>query len=266
VGGQLRYERFANGAAGTVVLLHSLALDATIWADFARRLDPGLTVIAPDLPGHGRQPAGDPTSVESMADGVAALLRNLGVRDVALVGMSLGGSVAQAVAIRHPDLVSRLGLIDTTAWYGPDAPAAWAGRAQQAVERGLASLAGFQLELWFGDAFREQTPEVGERLLDIFQRNELDNYVASCNALGRMDQRDLVPTIAVPTAVVVGERDQATPPAMAGALHEAIEDSVLTVIPDCKHLSALERPDDVIAALGSIVAPTALHRSGDVVG
>ena len=265
MGRQLRYERFTDGGDGTVVLLHSLALDATIWGDFAGRLDPALTVLAPDLPGHGRQPVGDPSSVESMADAVAALLRDVGVADVTLVGMSLGGSVAQAVAIRHRDLVGRLGLIDTTAWYGPDAEGAWAGRAQQAAERGLASLAGFQLERWFSDAFQQAAPDVAQRLLEIFQRNEIDNYVASCNALGRMDQRELVPIITAPTAIVVGESDQATPPAMAAALHEAIKGSVLTVIPECKHLSALERPDEVIAALGPVLT-LAPERSENALG
>jgi 3-oxoadipate enol-lactonase len=249
----LRYDLLATGDQGVIVLLHSLALDATIWTDFARQLPSGATVIAPDLPGHGRDPRGDPASVESMADGVAALLRSLELSDVTLIGMSLGGSVAQAVAIGHPGLVGRLGLIDTTAWYGPDAPAAWAARSRQAAEQGLASLAGFQLTRWFTEPFNVATPELGRRLLEIFQNNDIDDYVASCTALGAMDLRARLGEITVPTAIAVGEYDAATPPAMAEALAEAIDDSTLTVIASCKHLSALEKPREVVAALAAIL-------------
>lgn len=248
----LRYDRLGEGD-GAIVLLHSLAMDATIWTGFAARLDAGASVYAPDLPGHGREPRGNPESVESMADGVAELLRALGLTGVTLIGMSLGGSVAQAVTIRHPELVARLGLIDTTAWYGDGAAAAWAGRARQAREKGLASLAGFQLERWFTDEFRASAPELCAQLLELFARNDLDAYAASCTALGALDLRARLAEIAVPTAVVVGDLDTATPPAHAEALAAAIDGATLTVIPGCKHLSAVERPGDVVAALKPIL-------------
>ncbi len=253
----LRYDELATGDGGTVVLLHSLALDATIWPEFAARVGGNLRVLAPDLPGHGRDPQGDPSSVESMADAVVSLLDSLDTGPVILIGMSLGGSVAQAVAIRHSRLVSRLGLIDTTAWYGPDAPAAWGARAEQAQQRGLASLAGFQLERWFTDAFRERCPELGGRLLEVFQRNDVADYTSSCRALGAMDLRDGLAGIGVPTSIVVGELDGATPPSHAERLAAGISGSVLVVLPGCKHLSALERPDAVAAALAPILATVA---------
>lgn len=251
----LRHDLLSEGDGGTIVLLHSLALDATIWTDFAAHIGGGATVLAPDLPGHGRSPRGSPETIESMADTVAALFRELGLTDVTLIGMSLGGSVAQAVTVRHPEWVTRLGLIDTTAWYGTGAPTAWAERARLARERGLASLAGFQLERWFTDGFRESATELCENLLGIFQRNEVDNYVKSCAAFGRMDLRPRLREISVPTAIVVGELDTATPPAHAETLAEGIGGSTLTVIPGCKHLSALERPADVVAALRPILCP-----------
>jgi 3-oxoadipate enol-lactonase len=251
--GTLRYDLLGEGGDGTIVLLHSLAMDATIWTGFAAHLGGGVTVYAPDLPGHGRDPRGDPGTVESMADGVAELLRELGLTGVTLIGMSLGGSVAQAVTIRHPELVARLGLVDTTAWYGTDAPAAWAVRARQAREKGLASLAGFQLDRWFTAEFRASAPELCATLLEIFERNDVDAYAASCAALGAMDLRARLHEISVPTAVVVGELDTATPPAHAEALAAAIGDSTLTVIPGCKHLSALERPAEVAEALKPIL-------------
>lgn len=249
----LRYDLLSEGGDSTIVLLHSLAMDATIWTGLAGLLNGKATIYAPDLPGHGRDPRGNPESVESMADAVAELLRELHLTDVTLIGMSLGGSVAQAVTIRHPEPIAGLGLIDTTAWYGDDAPAAWADRARQAREKGLSSLAGFQLERWFTDEFRESAPELCATLLDIFRRNDIDAYAKSCSALGAMDLRARLHEISVPTAIVVGELDTATPPAHAEALAAAIAGSTFTVIPRCKHLSALERPADVIAALKPII-------------
>jgi 3-oxoadipate enol-lactonase len=254
----LRHDLLREGSAGTVVLLHSLAMDASIWADFAGHLGGDHTVIAPDLPGHGRSPrTAAPLTVESMADAVAALLNDLGLTGVALIGMSLGGSVAQAVTARHPGLVGRLGLVDTTAWYGPDAPAAWAARARQARDEGLASLAGFQLDRWFTEDFRASAPELCARLLDIFRRNDVDDYTASCTALGAMDLRPHLSRIEVPTAVVVGELDTATPPPHAEALAASIAGATLTVIPGCKHLSALERAPEVVAALRPVLGAAA---------
>jgi 3-oxoadipate enol-lactonase len=188
-----------------------------------------------------------------MADEVAALLECLGLTGVALVGMSLGGSVAQAVTLRHPGLVGALGLVDTTAWYGPGAADAWAGRAQQARTRGLASLAAFQLERWFTGAYRAAQPGRCRELLALFRRNDIDLYAASCAALGAMDLRAGLPGIAVPTSVVVGALDGATPPAHAEALARAVEGASLTVVPECKHLSAVERPGDVVEALRPVL-------------
>ena len=73
----------------------------------------------------------------------------------------MGGMVALAFAARHPARTSALGLIDTTAWYGPEAPKNWAARANQAVEKGLASLVDFQTTRWFGDDFRANNPGRG---------------------------------------------------------------------------------------------------------
>jgi 3-oxoadipate enol-lactonase len=241
----------------TIALLHSLALDRSIWDDVVSLLPATAAVVTLDLPGHGVSPAGDPASVESMADAVAGLLRHLDRGPVVLVGMSLGGSVAQALAIRHPHAVSALGLIDTTAWYGEEAPASWATRADRAMRQGLASLAAFQLDLWFTEEFRADRPGVGEHLLAIFRRNRVDHYASACRALGAMDLRPGLARISAPTAIVVGDLDGATPPAHAQALRRAISGSVLTVIPRCGHLSALERPREVVAGLEPILGSAA---------
>jgi 3-oxoadipate enol-lactonase len=237
----------------TVLLLHSLALDRHMWGQLAGALSGSRAVVTMDLRGHGESPHDHGFTIEQMADDVALTLSHLGRDQVAVVGLSMGGSVAQALAVRHPDRVTGLGLVDTTAWYGPDAGAAWGERADKARASGMRSLSQFQLDRWFGEEFRSRSPELCSQLLDVFAANDVDSYVASCHALGAMDLREGVASITVPTIIVVGEDDPATPPSHAADLHERISDSQLRVVPGARHLTPLERPDEVLEQLRKIL-------------
>jgi len=251
----LAHDRTGDGPQ-TFVLLHSLALDRSVWDALVAELAPRHTVIALDLPGHGASPAGTVTSIEDMADEVATTISATCDGPVVVLGLSLGGCVAQAVAIRHPALVKGLGLIDTTPWYGATAVEDWEGRAQKAATEGFDSLAEFQLARWFSPAFRAQGTTVGERLLDVFRRNRVEDYVMTCRAMGAMDLRDRLPSITAPTMIFVGADDPATPPAQAEMMRQLIPGASLHVQPDCSHLSAVERPD----AVARYVEADLLHR------
>lgn len=257
----LELTRHEGGSAGTIVLLHSLALDRSVWDDVIPHLVDRFDVVAVDLPNHGRSPSIADTTVESLADEVADFIGVHGFGAVVLIGMSLGGCVAQAVAVRHPHLVSGLGLVDTTCWYGPTAPDDWEQRAQRAVNEGLDSLAEFQIKRWFSPGFGESQPRVVERLLEVFRANDLDDYVATCRALGAVDLRDVVGQIGVPTSIIVGELDPATPPSHAEDLRQRIWGAGLHVVPGVSHLSPAEHPQ-VVAGLLAVdlferLAPTA---------
>ena len=244
--------RRAGHAGPEVVLLHSLALDHTVWRDLAAELSSDLRLFLVDLPGHGasRDVAAD--SIETMADLVADALRDALDGAAVVVGLSLGGCVAQAVAARHRDLVRALVLADTTAWYGPSAQASWADRADRAATEGLASLAEFQLARWFTAEYRQAHPEACARLLALFGANDVERYRDTCRAMGAMDLRAELHRISAPTAVLVGDQDEATPLAMAVELRDGIKGATLQVIPDCKHLSAIERPDVLVAAIRAL--------------
>jgi 3-oxoadipate enol-lactonase len=166
----------------------------------------------------------------------------------------MGGCVALAMAARHPGKVTGLGLIDTTAWYGPKAPDAWAERAQKALDEGLAAMVGFQTTRWFTDGFRAAHPEAVEPCVATFLANEPAAYAEACRMLGACDLRAALPRIDVPTAVVVGREDYATPPEMAEALHAGIAGSTLTVIEDGRHLTPVEHPARVAAEFLRVVA------------
>lgn len=246
---ELVHDRHDGGGDGTIVLLHSLAMDRHVWDGLVPHLTDRFDVVTVDLPNHGGSGTLEDTTIEGMAEAIAPLVREHAAEGAVVVGLSLGGCVAQAFAIAHPELTVGLGLVDTTCWYGETAPEDWAGRARKAAEEGFDSLADFQLERWFSPGFKERHPEIGERLLEVFRANDVDRYVATCHAMGAMDLRDRLPGIDAPTSILVGALDPATPPADAEMMRTLIGDAGLHVMPNCSHLSPVERPDLVARLL-----------------
>jgi 3-oxoadipate enol-lactonase len=257
-GTRLAYTRYDHPAPSQhIVLIHSLAMDRSFWRPVAERLAAKACVLIHDCRGHGRSDKPDgPVTVERHADDLADLLDRLGWPTALVAGASMGGCIALAFAIRHQARVSALGLVDTTAWYGPDAPKNWEQRANAALASGMSSLTDFQVTRWFGDKFRADHPEVVKDCVDTFLRNDVAVYAQTCRMLGACDLRSGMPSIKVPTAIVVGEEDYATPPAMAEAMHAAIAGSTLTVLPGARHLTPLEQPDAIAAALGKLLLRT----------
>jgi 3-oxoadipate enol-lactonase len=255
-GTRLAYTLYEHPAPrARIALIHSLAMDRSFWRPVAERLAANATVLVHDCRGHGRsdKPAG-PVTVELHADDLADLFDQLGWRTAAVAGASMGGCIALAFAIRHPGRVSALGLVDTTAWYGPDAPKNWEQRASAALASGLSSLTDFQVTRWFGDKFRADHPQVVKDCVDTFLRNDVAVYAQTCRMLGACDLRTGLASIEVPTAIVVGEEDYATPIVMAEAMHAAIAGSSLTVLPGARHLTPLERPDQIAEELDRLLA------------
>jgi 3-oxoadipate enol-lactonase len=233
-----------------VVLVHSLAMDRYFWRPVAERLAETTSVLIYDCRGHGAsdKPAG-PYSVELFADDLADVLDGAGWDSAVVAGASMGGCVALAFAAAYPARAAALGLIDTTAWYGPDAPEQWAERAERAISSGLQELVDFQTARWFSASFRADHPEIVQYCVDTFLLNDVGAYAASCRMLGACDLRAALPGLTIPAGVVVGEEDYATPPSMAEALHHAIAGSTLSVIPRGRHLTPLEQPDRIVAEL-----------------
>jgi 3-oxoadipate enol-lactonase len=253
-GARIQYTLRDQGtAARRVVLIHSLAMDRTFWQPVADLL-PEASVLTYDCRGHGAsdKPAG-PYTIELFAQDLSDLLDHVGWPSALVAGASMGGCISIAFAAAFPKRTTGLGLFDTTAWYGAEAPKQWAERADQAVEKGLASLVGFQTTRWFGDAFRASHPDVVKQCVDVFLRNDVKAYAETCRMLGAADKRAALAGFAMPTAIVVGEEDYATPIAMAQALHSSIPGSSLTILEGARHLTPLEQPERVAAALHGLL-------------
>jgi 3-oxoadipate enol-lactonase len=236
--------------APRVALIHSLALDRSVWDGVVARLKDEAEMLTFDCRGHGRSPrTPGPYTAQIFARDLAELFDHVGWDRAVVAGCSMGGNVGQAFAAEYPECVSALGLIDTTAWYGADAAAKFKERADISRTKGLRGMIDFQLTRWFSDGFRANHPEVLKRTTDIFVANDVDCYAASCGLLGAADTRAQLGSFKMPTAVVVGEEDYATPVAMARQLHEAIPQSTLSIIAGARHLTPIEFPDRITAEL-----------------
>jgi len=190
---------------------------------------------------------------------LAELLDHVGWADATIAGCSMGGCVAQAFAALYPERTTAICLIDTTAWYGPDAPPQWRERAATARTKGMGALVQFQTTRWFGDAFRAAHPEVAQSLIEVFLANDIPCYEATCEMLGTTDLRSLLALLRMPVAIVVGAEDYATPVAMSEWLHAAIPHSTLNVLPGARHLTPVERPQDIASQILGLVRKSREH-------
>ena len=253
-GARLAFRRQGDRSGPRVVLIHSLALDGSIWDGVAAELGSTADVLTYDCRGHGAsERRAEAFTVDLFAADLADLLDHVGWPNAIVVGCSMGGCVAQAFAAFYPDRIRGLGLIDTTAWYGPNAPTEWHKRAETALSQGLSGLAEFQTTRWFSDVFREANPDVVQRTIDIFLANDLDCYAATCAMLGAADLRSHLPNFKMPVVVVVGEEDYATPVSAAEALQKAIPGASLTVLPKGRHLTPMECPKQVADQLRALI-------------
>jgi 3-oxoadipate enol-lactonase len=254
-GTRLAYTLYDHPAPGrNIVLVHSLAMDRSFWRPVAERLAAEACVLIHDCRGHGRsdKPTG-PVTVEQHADDLADLFDALGWPSALAAGASMGGCIALAFAIRHPARVSALGLVDTTAWYGADAPKNWEQRANAALAAGMGSLTDFQVTRWFGDRFRADNPQAVKECVDVFLRNDVAVYAQTCRMLGACNLTAALPRLAMPARIAVGEEDYATPVAMSRTLHRGIAGSTLTVIENARHLTPLEYPERIVAELRALL-------------
>jgi 3-oxoadipate enol-lactonase len=246
--------------APRVVLIHSLAMDRAFWQPVADLLAPRASVLTYDCRGHGAadKPAG-PYTVELFARDLSDLLDHVGWKSALVAGASMGGCISLAFAAAFPARTAALGLVDTTAWYGAEAPKQWAERADKAVEAGLTSLVDFQTTRWFSDRFRADHPDVVKQCVDIFLRNDVKAYAETCRMLGSCDLRKALPSLTMPTAVIVGEEDYAAPIAMAETMHRGIAGSTLTILRGARHLTPLEQPEHIAAELDRLLQRQAVR-------
>lgn len=250
----LRTLQAGSSGSATVLAIHALAMNGTMWADAAQALAPDLGVLALDCRGHGLsdKPKG-PYSTARFAKDVLNILDALHCEKAVIAGCSMGGTIALAFAGAYPERVAGLSIFDTTAWYGDDAPPRWEQRAQTALDGGMTALIGFQLERWFSPEFLAAQRDVVDRALAIFMANDPIAYAETCRMLGRADERERIGRYRGPALVGVGQHDYATPLAMAEAIAARMPQARVQVFPQVRHFTPFEIPDAIGACVQQLV-------------
>ena len=254
-GVDLWYEARGPEGAPPIVFSHSLGASIAMWeAQMAAFAGP-YRCIAFDTRGHGRSAPGDdrPITVDDLAEDVVGLLDALGIAKAHFVGLSLGGMIGQALAVRHPERIDRLGLIGTAAEMGVRAN--WETRAATVRREGYDSFVdGLLVPRWFRAEFAGAHPDLVAGFRERMRAIPREAYARCCEVIANLDLVARIAAIRAPTLIVVGAEDPATPVSAAEQMRALIPDAEMVVIPRGADIVAVERADEVNQHLGAFLA------------
>ncbi|WP_430383288.1 3-oxoadipate enol-lactonase [Streptomyces sp. P10-4] len=240
----LHHTEEGPASAPALLLGPSLGTSLALWDEVAPELSAGHRVIRWDLPGHGGSAADlirPGATVGDLAALVLELADALGVDRFAYAGVSLGGAVGLHLAVHHPERLTSLAVLCSSAHFGGEAP--WRERADRVRREGLDGLAESADARWFTPGF--SVP----RLVRDHREADPAAYAACCDALAAFDLRDRLGGITVPTLLVAGRQDPATPPAHLREIADAVPAATLVELPGASHLAPAQCPREVLAAL-----------------
>ncbi|MBI3041599.1 MAG: 3-oxoadipate enol-lactonase [Betaproteobacteria bacterium] len=233
-----------EGSGPWLTMSHSLACNLHMWDPQMPVLTKKFKVLRLDTRGHGQSgaPAGEYT-LEQLADDVKGLLDALKIRQTHWAGLSMGGMIGQAVALKYPGVFQSMVLADTTSRRPPDAAKMWNDRIQTAQTQGMGALVESTLARWFTEPYRKSHPDVMRRIGDGIRNTPVAGFAGCCHAIAKVDYLDRLGEIRIPVLVMVGEQDHGTPPEAARAIHQKLAGSELRIIPSAAHLSNVEQTE-----------------------
>lgn len=233
-----------DGSGPWLTLSHSLACDHSMWAPQMAALTPHFTVLRFDSRGHGQSsaPPGAYTW-EELRDDALGLFDALGIEKTHFVGLSMGGMIAQHLALAAPERLDRLVLADTASRYPAAAAAQWQERIKLVREKGMAALEQGTLARWFTAPYRAAHPEVMARIGALIRNTPANGYIGCGQAIPGIDVTDRLSQLRLPTLVIVGAEDAGTPPEMAREIAARIPGARLAIIADASHLSNIEQAE-----------------------
>lgn len=241
--GDARVHYALEGQSGTPVLVfsNSLGADYSMWDPQAREFRGQFRVLRYDPRGHGQSSLmPGPYSIEQLAKDVLVLLDALGLDRVHFCGLSMGGMVGMWLGVNAPERIYKLALCNTGAKIGT--PEAWNARIQAVRKNGMKSVASTVVERWLTPAFREQAPATVSNIQKMIEGTNPVGYVACCAAVRDFDFRKQVRNIGLPTIVISGAHDPATPPSDGRFLAQQIPGARYTEL-NAAHLSNVEAQD-----------------------
>lgn len=239
-----------DGDGSPVTLIHGVGSYLESWDGVIAALGDGYRFLRYDLRGHGESPkVPGPYSLDDFVGDLRDLLDAQGIDRTHLAGFSLGGLIAQAFALAHPDRLHSLTLISTVAGRTAEEKAAVQRRAATLAEKGAGTHLTEAVDRWFTAEFIAARPDVLEERRRRSLNNDPDCYAAAYRVLADYDLGDRLPEIKAPTLVMTGEHDVGSTPRMAELIADRVPGSRLHIFPRLKHSVLLEAPDLVAAQL-----------------
>jgi 3-oxoadipate enol-lactonase len=234
-------------AGPPLVFINSLGCDFRIWTEVARLLEADFRILRYDKRGHGLSEAGpDACEMADYARDLAALMDATGVGRATVVGLSIGGMIAQELYRQRPELFAALVLCDTAAKIGT--AELWDQRIADIERGGIEATADATLGRWFTAAFHSQRRDELAGYRAMLTRTPREGYLAACGALKRADLRPYAGAIQAPTLCLVGDEDGSTPVALVRETAALIKGSRFEIVEGAGHLPNVEKPG-VVAGL-----------------
>ena len=238
-----------------LLLLNSLGTDHAMWDEVVRALSGQFRLLRMDTRGHGASdaPPGDYT-IGELAQDASAVLDAAGAKQAAVAGISLGGMTAMQMAITAPGRLTAIAVCNSTAQVDPQP---WTERASAIRARGMAAMTDAIMERWFPPEVIAAKPAWLATARSTFEALEPQGYAGCCMAIAGLAVKDGIAGIRLPTLVVAGSLDRATPPAVgAEPIAATIPGARLVSLPT-GHISSLERPAALAAHLAEFLQPKA---------
>jgi 3-oxoadipate enol-lactonase len=240
-GGVTHYADEGPRSAHAVVFINSLGTDFRIWDELVEPLAKERRVIRFDKRGHGLSSHDEPAAtIADFAADLAGLLDHLRPGAATIVGLSIGGLIAQELYRLRPDLVASLVLNDTGHKIGTDE--FWRGRIATVEGGGIEAIADSVMERWFTAEYRGNHPEMIAGWRTMLARTPKEGYLAACRAISKADLTAGAGRIRAPATVIVGDQDLSTPPALAREIASLVPGAKLEIISGAGHLPCIEKP------------------------
>jgi 3-oxoadipate enol-lactonase len=246
-GTELAFAVSGRETAPALILAHSLATTRAMWGPQLALLAHHYRVVAYDLKGHGESEAPKGAySLEGLADDVAALAQHLGLARFSFMGLSIGGMIGQALALRHGHLLDKLVLCCTLTGAVDEAgKKGWSDRIAAVAKDGPVSQIEPTLARWLSTDFVAASPLTAEWIRDLIRKTPIDGYIGCGEAIKAMNlPAAVLGKISVPTLVLAGEKDPGATPAIADVIRARIPGAALSVVPGGLHLCNIEKPHE----------------------
>jgi 3-oxoadipate enol-lactonase len=236
------------GEGRDLVLLHSLLSDRTSFEPLAERIADQRRLILVNLPGFGKSPRAGP-AISDYADRIADLFDDLALpRETDVLGNGLGGFVGLQLAIRHGVRFDRLVLLGSAIAFPGAGRATFRALADKVEQDGMAAVTGTAMRRMFPERFFASHPEVVAGREAVFEQIDPAVFASACRALATLDLDPDLARVRNRTLIVVGEQDEATPPALGRALKDRVAGADLIELPGLGHCPHIQDPDAFVAA------------------